>query len=73
MNVADCERKDKFSVEKSDASASLPSGGVDNDFHCPVTGRWVALKLVNGQMWCADKDCQYLADLTMTIPPSVFE
>lgn len=68
----DCERSDKFDVQTGDASEKVDDV-YDNDFKCPITGAYVVLRYVNGQMWCADKNCRFLADLTMTIPSAVFE
>jgi len=73
MKVVDCDRSYDFAVTERDVSAQLSTGGTDNDFHCLVSGRWVVLKLLEGQMWCADGNCPHLSDLTMDIPSTVFE
>lgn len=73
MKVADCDSKGRFDVSEVDVSATISGGGYDNDFHCPVTGHWVVLKMVNGQIWCTDRNCSFIADTTMTIPDGVFE
>lgn len=75
MKVSDCDQKSKFDVSMSDVSSPLEGGGnkLDNDFYCKLMGRWVSLKFVGGEIWCLDRGCKHLADLTMTIPPGVFD
>lgn len=60
--VANCEASNihgRFTVGEGDISKKLGNGKVDNDFHCPVTGEWVALVENGGKVWCTYFGCPH--------------
>ncbi len=56
-NIDNCEKADKFEVTEDNLSERV-GGKLDNDFRCPITGRWVILMMNEfSEIVCMEDEC----------------
>jgi hypothetical protein len=52
LELENCLRSEKVPTTTADISPEM-----DNDFHCPISGIWVEIRMVDGKLRCQSEQC----------------